>query len=149
MTSLLNYLPILIKKAGDSQEALEQAVFAAWAAVAGEQLRLLTAPVRVERKNLIIAVRDTTWRTQLKRITGHSVFKLNSLLGSPVITKIEFVVNKALVDHYHEPPNTVTFTAPEEQAKPLREPAERIGNPDIRDAFLRAAGKCLDRRAKE
>ena len=45
-------------------------------------------------------------------------------------------------------PREVHFVAPENAALPLSDDAARISNPELRDAFLRAAGKCLERRAK-
>jgi hypothetical protein len=147
MTSLLRFLPRLLRNVGESPEAREQAVFAAWSAAVGTQVLKATAPVRLERKTLLIAVTDSTWRDQLKRIRGHALFKLNSLLGAPTVTSIEFVINRDFVGRYHEPPREVSFNAPDEQAKPLREKADQIADTNIRDTFLRAAGKCLDRRA--
>lgn len=148
MTSLLNLLPIMLRNAGDSDELREQAVFAAWSATVGPQLRQVTTPVRLERKTLIIAVLDSTWRKQLKRMDGHTVFRLNSILGSPVITGLDYVVNEELVRRSHRLPTEIEFIAPEKQALPLREKAEAISNEELRETFLRAAGKCLDRRAK-
>lgn len=148
LTSLLRLLPQLLRQAGDSDEAREQAVFAAWAAAVGNQVRKATAPVRLERKTLIVAVADTTWRTQLKRISGQALFKLNSLLGQPTVTGIEYVVNPDFVHESLPPPQKIEFIAPDLQALPLREKADAIENPEVRAAFLRAAGKCLERRAK-
>jgi len=148
MTSLLHLLPIMLRNAGDSDELREQAVFAAWAATVGAQLRQVTTPVRLERKTLIIAVLDSTWKKQLKRMDGHTIFRLNSILGSPVITGLDYVVNEESVRRSQRMPTTIEFNAPEKQALPLREKAEAISNTELRETFLRAAGKCLDRRAK-
>ncbi|HWP42195.1 MAG TPA: DUF721 domain-containing protein [Blastocatellia bacterium] len=141
-------LPQMLRRAGDSDEARQQAVFAAWAASIGSQLRKVTAPVRLERKSLIVAVTDATWQGQLARISGQMVFRLNSLLGAPVVTSIEFVINRDLVESSLLKPPKVVFNAPDQQASSLSEPASRIPDPEMRAAFLRAAGKCLDRRAK-
>jgi hypothetical protein len=147
MTSFLNILPQLLRNAGDSDEAREQAVFAAWSASVGSSVLKATAPIRLERKTLLIAVTDATWREQMKRIRGHALFKLNSLLGAPTVTAIEFIINKDFVTRNHRQPPEIKFNAPEEQARPLRGEADRIADPDIREIFLRAAGKCLDRRS--
>ncbi|MEW6208750.1 MAG: DUF721 domain-containing protein [Acidobacteriota bacterium] len=147
MTSFLNILPQLLRSAGDSEEAREQAVFAAWSASVGIPVLKATAPIRLERKTLLIAVADATWREQLKRIRGHALFKLNSLLGAPTVTQIEFIINKDFVARNHSQPPEIKFNAPEEQARPLRDKVDRIADPDIRETFLRAAGKCLDRRS--
>lgn len=138
----------MLRHAGESDEAREQAVFAAWAASVGRQVRRATAPIRLERKTLIIAVADETWRAQMKRVSGQALFRLNSLLGSPTVTTIEYIINPDLIFHEIDAPEEITFIAPDKQALPLRKDADRIPDPEIRDAFLRAAGKCLERRAK-
>jgi hypothetical protein len=148
MTDLLKLLPLLLRQAGDSDEARQQAVFAAWAAAAGPQIRRVTTPVRLERKTLLVAVPDATWRTQLEGFSGQALFKVNSLLGSPAVTSIEFVINPELIKRNQVVPPKVTFVAPDQQAMPLRKNADRIDNPDVRAAFLRAAGKCLERRSR-
>jgi len=148
MTSLLNLLPRMLRHIGDSDEARQHAVFAAWTAAVGSQIRKVTEPLRLERKTLIVAVADQTWRSQLDRIRGQALFRLNSLLGAPVITTIEFIVNPDCLHAKDQPSREIHFTAPEEAALPLSNDAARISNPELRDAFLRAAGKCLERRAK-
>jgi hypothetical protein len=148
MTSLLNLLPRMLRHIGDSAEARQQAVFAAWTAVVGSQVRKVTQPLRLERKTLIVAVPDQTWRTQLDRIKGQALFRLNSLLGAPVITAINFVINPDCLSDEETASREFHFVAPEQAALPLREDAARINNPELRDAFLRAAGKCLERRAR-
>lgn len=148
LTSLLNLLPQMLRQIGDSAEARQQAVFAAWTAAVGSQVRKITLPLRLERKTLIVAVPDQTWRTQLERIKGQALFRLNSLLGAPIITNIEFVINPQSLDDNQSAPAEFHFVAPEKAAMPLRDDAARINNPELRDAFLRAAGKCLERRSK-
>ena len=148
LTDLLMLVPQMLRHAGDSDELREQAVFAAWLVAVGGPIRKVTAPVRLERKTLIVAVLDATWRTQLMSMRGQALFKLNSLLGAPLVTAIEYVVNPDLIVRETAVPNEVKFTAPEEQALPLRAQADRIANPEIRATFLRAAGKCLERRTK-
>jgi hypothetical protein len=147
MTSLLQLLPQMLRHAGDSAEARQQAAFMAWTAAVGAQVRKVTRPLRLERKTLIVAVPDLTWRTQLDRIKGQALFRLNSLLGAPVITTIEFVINPDSIAEERPAPPEVHFTAPEEAARPLRNKAAQINNSELRETFLRAAGKCLDRRA--
>ena len=146
MTELISLLPALFRAAGDSPEARQQAAFAAWSACVGKQLRAATATVKLEGKTLIIAVRDATWKAQLARMTGQVIFRLNSILETPLVTRIEFVINPKLVEESHEETSPVTFKSPERQAGPLRAQASRIPDADMRDTFLRAAGKCLDRR---
>ncbi|PYP85261.1 MAG: hypothetical protein DMF61_16945 [Blastocatellia bacterium AA13] len=147
MTDLLQLLPLLLRRAGDTEEARQQAAFAAWAAAVGKQLRVATAPVKLEGKTLIVAVGDSNWKTQLNKLTGQFLFRLNSILSAPLVTRIEFVINPRLIEESHHTSPEIHFRAPEKYAGALREKAQSIANPDIRDLFIRAAGKCLQRRA--
>jgi len=149
LTDLLMLVPQMLRHAGDSDEVREQAVFAAWLVAVGGPIRKVTAPVRLERKTLLVAVPDVTWRTQLMSMRGQALFKLNSLLGAPLVTTIEYVVNPDLIVRETTAPPEVKFTAPDKQALPLRAQADRIADPEIRETFLRAAGKCLERRNKQ
>jgi hypothetical protein len=141
-------LPKLLLNAGDNDEAREQAAFAAWVAAAGANVSKVTAPVRLEQKTLIVATSDETWRTQLRAIAGQLVFKLNAILGLPTVARLDLIVNPGAVRAAHQSPPKVTFKAPDDQALPLRDSAANIPLPQLRDLFLRAAGKCLDRRAR-
>src|SRR5713226_9601424 len=126
LTDLLMLVPQMLRHAGDSDEVREQAVFAAWLVAVGGPIRKVTAPVRLERKTLIIAVPDATWRTQLMSMRGQALFKLNSLLGAPLVTTIEYVVNPSVIVRETELPREVKFTAPEKQALSLRKQADEI-----------------------
>jgi len=148
LTDLLTLVPPMLLRASDSDEAREQAVFAAWVVVVGGPIRKFTAPIRLERKTLLVAVPDATWRAQLMSMRGQALFKLNSLLGTPVVTTIEYVVNPALITYEQERSEEVKFIAPEKQLAGLREQADQIPDPEIRRVFLSVAGKCLERRAK-
>jgi len=79
---------------------------------------------------------------------GQIVFKINSLLGAALVSRIHFVINEELVRCVHQMPAEVHFVAPDEQAEPLGEKARNLQDPELRNLFLRAAGKCLDRRAR-
>ena len=148
LPDLLSIVPQMLRKAGDSDEAREQAVCAAWVVAVGGPIRKVTTPIRLERKTLIVAVPDATWRAQLMSMRGQALFKLNSLLGSPLVTMIEYVVNPGVIVQDSSAAHQVEFTAPEKQVTALREQADRIPDPEIRETFLRAAGKCLERTTK-
>lgn len=146
LTDLLMLVPQMLRNAADSDDGREQAVFAAWLVAVGGPIRKVTTPVRLERKTLIVAVPDSTWRTQLTSMRGQALFKLNSLLGAPLVTSIEYIVNPDLISYDPEGPQEITFSALEQQTHSLREQADKIGDSTIRETFLRAAGKCLERR---
>src|ERR687886_342681 len=93
MTSLLNLLPQMLRHVGDSAEARQQAVFAAWTAAVGTQVRKVTEPLRLERKTLFAAVPHPPGPTHLARTKARALSPPNPLLGPPAVTVIEFVIN--------------------------------------------------------
>jgi hypothetical protein len=151
MQYLVQLLPLLLKRVGESDDAREQTAFAAWMAVCGDHLRKATAPMRLERKTLLVATMDQTWRLQLQKVSGQFLFRINSILGSPLVTSIEFVINERFVVARNQQPAfpPVIFDDPGGQSKYLSEKAQLLEDPTIRDIFLRAAGKCLDRRRSD
>jgi hypothetical protein len=149
MESLTRLLPRILIHCGDSDEGREQSVFAAWSAVVGAGVSRVTAPVRLHNKDLIVAVSDTTWSVQLGKIKGQILFRINAALGIPTVTGLRFIVNEGKVKAAHPSPPQVQFLAPEKEALLLAGPASCITDPEIRELFLRAAGKCLDRRSQK
>lgn len=148
MQELFVVLPRLLRAVGDADEAREQAAVAAWSAAVGLPVRRATAAMRLERKTLIVAASDETWRTQLRKLSGQVLFKLNSILGAPIVTGIEFVLNERAVREAHIMPREIGPSAPNNEALPLVDKASAIPDSLVRDAFLRAAGKCLARRGQ-
>jgi hypothetical protein len=150
MEDLLQALPKLIRAAGESEEVLEAASFAAWRRVAGEALRGCAVPFRLYRKTLVVSVPDTTWRRQLEQVSPQLVFRLNSLLGQAVVTYVEFRVDPQTVreerarlrDTQYE---KLTQEAALGRAAELSDAAEAIHDDELRRRFLLAAGSCLNR----
>ena len=148
MDGLIKTLPAILRAAGDSDELAEAACLVAWRHAAGEGLRDHAVPVRRNQKTLIVAVVDTTWQTQLQALTGQLLFRLNSLLGQPLVTFIDFRVDPRAVAEARRQ----TAKHSEEQqldeksvSNELVEAAAQIQDPDLRRAFLGAALSCLKR----
>lgn len=146
MNSLLKLLPMMIRLSGDNEEVREQAVFAAWRAAAGKSLAHSCVPFRLYQKQLVIAVQDQVWKTQMEKVAGEFLFRINSLLSAPLVTFIEFRVDPHHVlegrgagEHQFE------FQHTAELATDLRDVAERIHDEALREQFLRTAAKFLER----
>jgi hypothetical protein len=136
----------MLRLAGDNQEVYEQAVFAAWRVVAGAQLTRTCVPFRLHRKYLIIAVPDDTWKQQMELMSGELIFKLDSLLGSPLVIFIEFRVDPAHVARANEPKERpFEFHHTQELEEELKPAAAAIKDEALRAQFLRAAAKSLER----
>jgi hypothetical protein len=149
MNSLLKLLPQMLRLSGDNQDVREQAVFAAWRAVAGERLAYNCIPLRLVHKHLVIAVLDPAWKKQMEQVSAEYIFRIDSLLGAPLVTFIEFRVERNYVEAMRpadvKPHEFHHLEQLEEELKPS---AECIKDAKLRQQFLRVAAKCLERRGE-
>jgi hypothetical protein len=147
MISLLKMLPMMIRLSGDSEEVREQATFVAWRTVAGPQVAYNCIPFRLYHKHLVIAVLDPAWKKQMERLSGQYLFRINSLLGGAYVTFIEFRIDRKTVLGSRRPDEKIfEFNHTAEIEAELRSAADRIKDDSLREQFLRAAVKCLERR---
>ncbi|CAN5508389.1 hypothetical protein BH10ACI1_BH10ACI1_17560 [soil metagenome] len=154
MNELFRALPALLKEFDDNETVREAVAFAAWRKIAGEALRDHAVPFQLSKKHLIVAVSSETWRKHLEHLAGQMIFKINSKLGSAVVTFIEFRVDEAAVKvertKYHK---STTAAISEEAAlnevtPKMRQSADAIKDDNLRYQFLLAAGSCLVRKKK-
>jgi hypothetical protein len=146
MNSLLKMLPMMIRLSGDNEEVREQAAFVAWRAVSGPQVAYNCVPFRLYQRHLVIAALDLAWKNQMERLSGQYLFRINSLLGGPYVTFIEFRIDRETVLG-SRPPDQKKFEwrrTGEIEAE-LMPAAGRIKDDSLREQFLRAAAKCLER----
>jgi hypothetical protein len=155
MDELFRALPALLTEFEDNETVREAVVFAAWRKVAGKTLRLSAVPVQFSGKRLTVAVSDENWRKHLEHLSGQMIFKINSLLGSAVVTFIEFCVDETAVKK-----ERIKFNRREDDEKyseeevlneitpKIRRSADAIKDDNLRYQFLLAAGSCLARRKK-
>jgi hypothetical protein len=152
MEDLFQTLPKLLRAAGESEEVLEAASFAAWRRVAGEALRGCAVPFRLYNRRLIVSVPDTTWRKQLEQVSPQLVFRLNSLLGQAVVTYVEFRVDPQTIRAERARLRSTQFErltqeeAALDRAAELDDAAHAIHDDELRRRFLLAAGSCLNRK---
>lgn len=147
MDNLIKLLPQIIRMSGENEDVCEQSVFAAWRAAAGEGVSNVSEPFRLYRKQLIVAVIDQTWKKQMERISGEYLFRINSMLRGPYVTYIEFRVDRDTVLEAHKPESQkFEFHHTEELEEELRPAADRIKDEALRETFLRAAARSLERK---
>jgi hypothetical protein len=118
-------------------------IFAAWRKIAGEQVFSRTSPLLIEEKRLVIAVADKTWKRNLETLAGQLLFKLNALLGKPLVDFIEFRVSPSDIE-----PSAVESKQVEDEIAPpveLAVSARLIRNDELRGTVLKAAANCLSR----
>ncbi|HEV7643998.1 MAG TPA: DUF721 domain-containing protein [Pyrinomonadaceae bacterium] len=153
MQDIFRALPKVLRETGESEPLREPLVFAAWKRIAGENLERNTAPIGLDEKRLIVAVPDEIWKRHLESLSGQMIFKLNSLLGEEVVTFITFRVDNKQFSGGRETQERkaaerLSFDrrSQEELTPRLREAADSIEDPELRELFLRAAGNCLVRK---
>ena len=154
MHELFRALPALLKEFDDNDDVREAVVFAAWRRIAGETLRERAVPIRLYKKHLIIAVMSETWKKHLQQLSGQMIFKINSVLGSAIVTFIEFRVDdKTVTDERAKNSKTSIISDSQAQENALNEvtakmrrSADAIKDDNLRYQFLLAAGSCLARK---
>jgi hypothetical protein len=155
MNELFRALPALLREFDDNETVREAVTFAAWRRIAGESLRQHAVPFQLAQKRLTIAVKSETWRKHLEHLSGQMIFKINSALGSAVVTFIEFRVDETAVEkeNFKENPQTLSDEELEEIAldevtAKMRRSADAIKDDNLRYQFLLAAGSCLARKKR-
>ena len=93
MEGLIKCLPAVVRASGNAPEVIEAAAIAAWKHAAGEQLKGHAVPLGLQDRTLRIAVADVIWQTQLHVMRGQMLFRVNSLLGQPLVGAIEFIID--------------------------------------------------------
>jgi hypothetical protein len=147
MEQLIKTLPAILRAGGHSAEVVEAAAIAAWKHAAGEPLGNHAVAIKLEEKTLVIGVSDVLWQKQLESIRGQLLFRLNSILGKKLVSRLEFRIDTASV------PRTATNRrAPSEPDEnevsiELWSAANAIKDKQLRKAFLDAATTSLRRKA--
>lgn len=96
MEGLIKSLPAVLRASNNAPEVIEAAAIAAWKHTAGDGLKEHAVPLGLENRTLKIAVADAIWQKQLHLMRGAMLFRVNSLLGQPLVGSIEFIIDSEL-----------------------------------------------------
>jgi hypothetical protein len=145
MNQLIKSLPNVLRAAGDSAEVAEAAAIAAWKHAAGEGLKGRAVPVKLEDRTLTVSVADAIWQKQLHSMRGQLLFRVNSILGQPIVGAIEFVIDPKLAA---PPVDQQEKEAPFDNEVPLElwSAANAIQDKQLRRSFLKTATLSLKRK---
>ena len=147
MNQLIKSLPTILRAAGDSEEVAEAAAIAAWKHAAGDGLKGHAIPVKLENRTLTVSVADVIWQKQLHSMRGQLLFRVNTILGQPIVSAIEFVVDPklAIAQAEHQKPQDQALD--NEVPLELWAAANAIQDKELRKSFLKTATLSLKRRA--
>jgi hypothetical protein len=149
MNQLIKSLPSVLRAAGDSNEVAEAAAIAAWKHAAGDGLKGHAVPVKLQERTLTVAVADAIWQKQLHSMRGQLLFRLNSILGRPIVSAIDFLIDPKLVRPCAEAPKEAEHALDNEVPLELWSAANAIHDKQLRKSFLKTAMTALRRRASE
>src|SRR5215510_15125001 len=149
MNQLIKSLPGVLCAAGNAEEVAQAAALAAWKHAAGDGLKDHAVPLKLENRTLTVAVRDMIWQKQLHAMRGQMMFRVNSILGQPIVSTIEFVVDPKVVKARPEPPNQTDQLLDNEVPLELWSAANAIHDQELRKSFLRTAMTALKPKASE
>ena len=147
MDNLIKSLPAILKASGASEEVVEAACLAAWKHAVGEGLSSHAVPVQLQSNTLVVVVADAIWKKQLEHMLGQLLFRLNSVLGQPLVKLIELRIDPKRV----ELARATSASTRKDSNADYKVPAELltaaagIEDADLRRAFLGAATSCVKR----
>ncbi len=147
MEELLKSLPKVLRAHQDSPELREAAAFAAWKHAIGEGLKYHTTAKKLDGKTLIVAVRDAIWQNQLDTMKSHLIFRVNSILGQPLLNNIELIIDPNSLSAAPTE-KTSDVTVDNEVPIELWTAASAIDDRQLRQKFLRAATAALKRKER-
>jgi len=149
MNQLIKSLPNILRAAGDSEEVAEAAAIAAWKHAAGDGLKGHAVPVKLENRTLTVSVADVIWQKQLHSMRGQLLFRVNTILGQPIVSAIEFVVDPKLAITQSDQQKAQEEPLDNEVPLELWSAANAIHDKELRKSFLKTATLSLKRRASK
>ncbi|HJT28202.1 MAG TPA: DciA family protein [Pyrinomonadaceae bacterium] len=145
MNQLIKSLPQVLKAAGGSAEVAEAAAIAAWKHAAGDGLKEHAVALKLENRTLTVAVADPIWQKQLTSMRGQLLFRVNTILGQPLVGAFNFVIDRERANSRIEQPEQ---DEPLDNEVPLElwSAANTIHDPELRKSFLKTALLSLKRK---
>ncbi len=142
METFIKSLPAVIAASGASEEVIEAACVGAWKHAVGQALSCRAIPQELRGNTLVLAVEDKVWQKQLEQMRDQFLFRLNKVLGKPLVKVLEFRIapEKFRVEPRHL--NSVNENSPRPIPIELISAAASIEDPGLRRAFLGAAVSC-------
>jgi hypothetical protein len=146
MNQLIKSLPTVLKAAGTSAEVAEAAAIAAWKHAAGDGLKEHAVALKLENRTLTVAVADPIWKKQLTAMRGQLLFRVNTILGQPLVGAFDFVVAPERVKPRVEQPDPDEEILDNEVPLELWSAANTIHDKELRKNFLKTALRSLKRK---
>ena len=146
MNQLIKSLPQVLRASGNSAEVAEAAAIAAWKHAAGDGLKEHAVALKLENRTLTIAVADPIWQKQLTAMRGQLLFRVNTILGQPLVSAFNFVIDRERAKRRIEQPDQRDDPLDNEVPLELWSAANTIHDKELRKNFLKTALLALKRK---
>ena len=148
MDELIKTLPSILRSVGNAKEVVEAAAIAAWKRAAGSGLRNHAAPLRLEGKTLVVAVADAVWQKQLGAMKGQLLFRINAILGQPLVSQIDLRIDPRIANTRPSPRSETKGQVLDKVPLELFSAASAIKDKQLRQMFLKAVASSIERLEK-
>src|SRR5271156_477669 len=104
----------------------DQLAFAAWPAAVGKRIAVHASPKALVRGSLVIETDDAIWQKQLFHLRFDILAKLSEVLGSGIVTDLEFRVARAVPRRPPQSAQSHSETLSSDDADSIQDPVMRI-----------------------
>ena len=146
MNQLIKSLPQVLRASGNSAEVAEAAAIAAWKHAAGDGLKEHAVALKLENRTLTVAVADPSWQKQLNAMRGQLLYRVNTILGQPLVSAFNFVIDRERVKPRVEQPKHDEELRDNEVPLELWSAANTIHDKELRKHFVKTALLSLKRK---
>ena len=149
MEELSRFIPQLLDQIGSPEDLREQTALGAWSRIVGPSVRQHCFPSRLFNGRLVVLVSDRVWKTQMSRMSGEILPRLNQQLGPGSVTFIEYRLDPGrFTEAAQKEPRPASRQVALRVRRQLRDAADQINDPELRDLYLRAATSYLGRQGR-
>jgi predicted nucleic acid-binding Zn ribbon protein len=106
--------------------APDQLAFAAWPAAVGKRIAMHACPKALVRGSLVVEAEDGIWQRQLFHLRFDILAKLTEVLGSGIITDLEFRIAATAPRRPPQSAQSHGETVPLDDADSIQDPVMRI-----------------------
>ncbi len=104
----------------------DQLAFAAWPAAVGKRIAVHACPKALVRGSLVVETDDAIWQKQLFHLRFDILAKLTEVLGSGIVTDLEFRIAKAAPRRPPQSAQSHSDSSTGDDADSIQDPVMRI-----------------------
>ena len=131
----------LLKARGLESRLSEYRIFRQWEEAVGDVLARHAHPVAMHGKKLTLMVDSPAWMQQLSLLKPEIKEKVNNILGNDVVKDIKLILGEVAAIKKTVSPLAVSAVLDREERVAIDRYAEKVHDPDVREAIRRVMEK--------